>query len=253
MELTNILKELWRLRWWVMLGFIISGVAGVASTNRIQLSPFEIQRKSFEYGVASTQVLVESKALPIVDVDSFRLPLAGQASVFAQLMSSEPVLTRVAATIGVAAGSIVAEQPLLPQGEGRTAEERANDVAAESLAYRLRFATQKDLPIITLFAQGPTPQQAARLADGAVTAFRQYIEERQDQQSVPESRRVAVRRLGPAQAGLVNAGTGRAMAVLAFGGAFTAWCVLVLLASNVARNWHRVDGALAPLEGQRPS
>lgn len=252
MDLANVLHELWRLRWWVAGGLVVAAAAAVLATHRVTLSPLAVEGRAYQYGVASTQVLVESNAVPVVDVTSIEQPLANQATVFAQIMSSAPVLDRVAGALELPPGTIAAEQPLLPQGERETSVQRAADVASESRAFRLRFATSKDLPIITVFAQGPTAAAAAQLADRSVRAFRDYMSTTQVARRVPPERQFAVRQLGPAGSGTVNAGTGASMAVLAFGGAFVGWCVLVLLVSSVARNWQGA-GTLNPLEARRPS
>lgn len=107
--------------------------------------------------------------------------------------------------------------------------------------------------MITIYAQASTADMAIRLANGAATGFQKYIAGIQLRDQVPDRRRVQISQLGEANGGLVNKGVNRVVAALAFVAVFVGWCVGILVASSIARDWRQAKAAEhAGLDGPQP-
>jgi hypothetical protein len=74
-----------------------------------------------------------------------------------------------------------------------------------------------------------------RLADGGAAGLMEYVRGIQKAQGLPDDERLQLRQLGRASGVLVNAGTDRQIAVLAFTAGLFAWALLLLVADNLRR------------------
>jgi hypothetical protein len=115
-------------------------------------------------------------------------------------------------------------------GEG----ERANELLAEGVGYRLSFEAQEDLPIVAIRSQAPTAPEAIKLADSAVTGLKDYLRTAEAQGEIPDKRLVQIKPLGQAKGGVVNSGVNRVVAGMVFVAVFGLGCGLILVGVNVA-------------------
>jgi hypothetical protein len=184
-------------------------------------------------------------------------PLSARAAVFAELMASQPVLSRIASDAGIPPGAITATVPSQTNegDQGANTDDpnaRLNELSAEGAPYRVTFSSQEDMPIVSIFAQAPSAEEAARMATASATTFRDYLDEVQRTDNVPEAEQVVIRPLGQATGGIVRGGgVGPAIAALAFLLTFGVLCVLILLVTGATRRWReeRVHGEVgAPAE-----
>jgi hypothetical protein len=241
MELALSLRELWRLRAWVVLAFAVALLAAVLSIYRPTLSPPGLQSRTLQASSASTQILVDAGRSSLADTARDLAPLAVRADTFAKVMTSPSVVTSIATEAGIPPGAVTAVGPVSgPSGSSKawgSPSARASQIPYEGIGYRLSFEAVEDQPVITTIAQAPTTAEAVRLANASVRGLRRYLERPQLTQGVPLPRRVAVQQLGRAQGGVtIPAGTGRSVAVLAFLGVFGALCVLILVLSGLRRS-----------------
>ena len=251
MDLAQILRELSRHRLWLLLGVLLAVFAGVVTGYRPSVSPPGLEKRAIELGAAETEVVLDSAESSIIDTATPLDALIQRAPVYAQLMSSAPVTAEVARAANIPPGLLVSQSG----GDGSPgAEERSSEILDEALSYRLLFQVQQDQPLISIFSQAPTAEEAIALADAAAGKFSDYITRQQIAGGVPERRRVEVRQLGAARGGLLNPGVNLAVAALVAVAAFVAFCLLVLFVSNVARSMReaRVLGDLSPADGTVP-
>jgi hypothetical protein len=256
MESARLLRELWGRKLLLGLGLLVALLAGLSTVFRV--SPSGLEHRSLEYSNARTQLLVDWSDSSLVDLDRETDPLVARAGVYARIMTSPEVLRQIGAASDVpwrriyAKGPFELNQPRIEQEP--TAERRGSQLVGEGSGYRLRFETNPTLPIVTVFAEAPTTRAATRLADGAVVGLQRYLQGLEDDaartsSSVPPltvaaSKRVAVRRLGDAAGGTVDAGANKAVVVLATGFVFVLWCLGMLAIPRFARAW-RASGAPA--------
>lgn len=230
MEIGYVASELWRLRRWVALGTIVAVVAAIAVLY--ELPSFE--KKSFELGAASTDVLVERSGIPLGVIGTDEA-LAGEAILYARLLGTPPVKERIAQKAGVSVGPIANSTQTGQTGREVASEQRAGELVEEGNSYRILATPAPDLPLISIAIQGPTAQEAARVADAAVFGLRTYVSDIAAAEGV--SRNVRFRQLGLATGGTVTQNANVKVAGMAFVGAFVAWALLVLLAARLRAGW----------------
>jgi hypothetical protein len=113
--------------------------------------------------------------------------------------------------------------------------QRNVQIANEGRGYRLAFSATPEQPTVSIFAQAPTPDQAAKLANAAVTGFQNYLARSTARH--PEIARILIRPLGPAVGGsVVTNGTGKVVGVLVAFVVFAVGCFLIVFLSGVIRN-----------------
>jgi hypothetical protein len=226
------LKVLWRRRRLVALGALVALIAALLSVNRVGLFPPSLQSRTNVFATASTQILVDTPSSAFVDLSNETDPLETRASVFARFLTSPVAVALIAREAGLPFDAIEAEGPyelnLPPFQQEPTASQRSTQILGEGALYRLRFENNPELPIVDVFAQAPTREDAIALAAAAPAALRAYVRRIQARQHTPFDRRVEIRRLGHATGGVVNEGANREIAALVFVVVFGVWCLLLV-------------------------
>lgn len=232
MSFIEILMELWRKRWAVLAGVVVAtAVAFVVHGSDTSL----------QYSTARSQVLVDSPASSIADLDRDLNPLIARASIFSRLLTSPAALQAIGQQAGVDPRAIFAQGPVDPSEprsvQEPTADARGGQLVGERSPYRLLFQSSSGLPIVTIYAQAPTTDGAVKLADGAARGLTTYIEALQEQQKIPPNRRVGIRQLGPAYGSVVDPGTNTKVAALAWFGILIMWCAALLILTRLVQSW----------------
>lgn len=245
MELARTLKTLWIRRRLVALGAVLAALAALLSVYSVGIAPPSLTSRTNVFATASTQLLVDAPDSAFADLENDLTPLETRASVFARFLASPAALELVARDAGVPLDSIEAQGPYdinLPVIQQEpTAGQRSSQIIGEGALYRLRFENNPVLPIVSVFAQAPTKDEAIALADAAPRALRAYIAAIQTHQDTPEDRRVVIRKLGDATGGVVNEGANLQIGLLVFIVVFGAWCMLLIPAQTLARGWREAD------------
>ncbi len=245
MEIGYALSELWRLKWWVALGLLV----GVAAAMSVIFKLPSFEKKSYELGAASTEVVVEARKLPLGDIGSSSAQggpsLVSRTALYSRLIGSPPVRTLISQSSGIPAWAIVVTAPPVAGQTGRevSSEERSNELLVEGNTYRVLAAANPELPVLSISTQAPTAAEAIKLANGAVEGLARFVHQTAQAQDVPPSRRLRFRQLGPAAGGTVSANADYTVAGLAFFGAFAAWCALVLILSRITTSWRSARAA----------
>jgi capsular polysaccharide biosynthesis protein len=245
MELARALKALWKRRRLVALGAVIAALAAILSAFTVGMFPPSLTPRTNTFATASTQILVDTPSSAFANLEEEVEPLNTRAAVFSRFLASPLAITLIAREAGLPADAIEGQGPYeqnLPLFEQEpTAEKRSSEIIGEGAIYRLRFENNPDLPIVTVFAQAPTADEAHRLADAAPEALSSYISHIQEVQKTPIERRVEVRQLGDATGGVVNGGANAQIAVLVFFVVLVLWCLLLIPAHTIARGWRSHD------------
>lgn len=252
MEFAAILRELIRRQ--ALVGIVLLLALLVALSTQYRLPSFE--RRSYEFGAAQTQLLVDAATFGLGDVNRDIEPLATRAVVYARFMTSLPVREAVARKAGIPLAALDISAPF-NVGEARfireaPAERRANELLSEDRIYRMLLSAEEGLPIVTVSTQAPTAEGARRVANAGVTALAEYVAERQT--DIRERRRVVIRPLGDASGGVVNDGASKVVGVLAFLATFALGCMVILGLSGTVRVWRnaRSSQGTAAAEGLVP-
>jgi len=263
MESITILRELWRLRYLVVLAGLLALVIGLMTAYRISLAPPGLQSRQYHVGVASARILIDTPDSQVVDLNPKGADaLSSRASLLANLMASSPVKAIIARDAGIPANKLVAVAP--SSTGGPTVATPLSKAASESTnlsdVYLLTIQADETLPIIAIQAQAPVADQAGRLANAASTGLRDYLRSVAGAQNVPAARQVVISGLGAAQAADVVRGPRRLFAFIAFIFVLGAACFAMIMISGIARGWRRAAalersaadaaGAAAPADGR---
>lgn len=247
MELAQILVQLWRRRLAVAAVAAFAVVVAIALAYKISIFPPGVSHRSTSNGTAETHILVDSPRSSVADLNRSFDPLTARAQVLAQLMTTAPVIDRIAKIAGVPASAITASDDNstlnVPTSEVEpTASIRSSDITRESLHYRITFRAEPEQPTVTVFGQAPTAAGAIKITNAAAKGAAEWVRDTQNRQLVPDSRRTQLTQLGAATGGTVNAGASRIVAALAFVVILGVGCLLVLLVGNTIPAVRRANG-----------
>jgi len=236
-DLADILLQLWRRRVAVAAVIALAALIAIATAYRISVLPPSVSHRSVESGTAQTQILVDYPRSSVADLNRDFAPLQARAQVLSQLMTTAPVIDRIAKIAKVPVASIQATTDTstlnVPSAEVEpSAVTRANDINGENRVYRLTFRAEPDQPTITVSGQGPTAADAMRISNAAAQGAAAWVRDTQLRQLVPDGRRTQLTQLGAATGGTVNSGASRILAVLVFVVILAIGCLLVLLIGN---------------------
>jgi capsular polysaccharide biosynthesis protein len=255
MELARILKILWQRRRLVALGALVAGLAAMLSVYTVSLFPPRLEPRTNVFATASTQLLVDTPNSAFADLENEMTPLETRASVFARFLATPAAIELISKDSGVPADQIEAAGPYdinLPViDQEPTAGQRSSQIIGEGALYRLRFENNPVLPIVSVYAQAPTEDEAMALANAVPRALSAYITAIQAHQNTPRSRRVVIRPLGEAIGGVVNKNANVEIGLLVFLVVFGAWCMLLVPAQTIARSWRETWSADDPDRASR--
>ena len=238
------LIRLWNLRLWVALGLLIAVAGGYGAMKAFHKEV---------YAAASTQLLVGSRDAAISDSATQTGALNGDAAlsqVYAQLLTSDKVLTWVGQAAGIPQNLIEAIGPLQVDGAPQ-AIRLPTSVPGEpkptgTPKYILNLTQNPALPVIDVYAEAPTTKQAIALANSAGAGLSAFLAHQAASGAVAPGNRVSVTQLGPATGGMVDPGAGKSIGVIAFAVIFAVWCGLLLWVTRVAAEIREARGGEHP-------
>ena len=246
----------------VAVSAVIAAVAAVASVHAIQLSPPSAEQRSLQVGTAVTHALVDAPSPEKTGTTIDRLSsyndlaaLAQRATGLAKLMAAPEVVERTARRLGVDPADISAESAitssvprLLVEPDS---ERRAVEIFKSTDPYRLEIQARPDLPVVDIYAQAPSADEARRLADVSIQAFNSYLRASGKRRAIPSADRVRLTQLDTARGGAIDGAAAMTIAGVTFLVVFGVCCGLFALFGAVRRGWRRPSGP--PGSASRPS
>jgi hypothetical protein len=238
MELGDAFRTLFARRLALAAVVLIALAVGVLCAYKPSGFPPTLEARTAPGGVATKQILVESPRSPLTDLRGETEPQSQRTGGFAQLLASRTILEGIAEKTGIPVDAITVEGPFVEPanvpGIVRPSEARGLELLDEEKTYRLRFITPSNLPIVSIQARGPSPDEAAKLADGAFASLQAYLTPLAEQMEPKPTYPVLLRDLGPASSGISGGGMGKAALLLGFGGSLLLG-LLAILGVEVAR------------------
>jgi hypothetical protein len=247
MDLLGLLSAIWRRKLIALLMIAVATLAAISTSYKVP----SLKPRTLAVGAATSQILVDSDPSTLVagaGTDQIAA-LGSRARVYAQYLSSRDAVDQIAHATGIPARLITARGPF-SQGTGiknyeqQPAESRAKDLVDEGKTYRLVFEAQEDVPIISVYATGPSSAAALELAKSSFSTLKTYVatldregEAARAQQSAADkaaakdatntdattgavakvdNTTVVVRQLGAPEGGIVGGGANKVMMILAF-------------------------------------
>lgn len=259
MEVVGFVRALLKRK--VVVGVLLALAVLAAFMTAFKVGPDGIERRSVAVGAATGQILVDSAESTLVEgAGSDQIAALGtRARVYAQYLSSRDAVNKIAREVNVNPALITAAGPF-SEGTGiqdydqQGAESRARDLVDEGKQFRLVFAAQEDVPIITVYSTGPDTGQALALAKSSFNVLKSYIGELKADarraeaeappqktpeaaSSVPLVENIVVRELGAPEGGLVGGNADYVLMILAFLAVLGLGCLVVAVASGFMRHW----------------
>lgn len=237
MNFIYFLRELWQRRLAVVIAAIAAAVLAVLVVYNVSASPPALSKRDHVEARGSIEILVDSAKSPIADVGRNLEPLTARAGVFARYIAGGNVIAEIAEATGIPAKQIEVAGPAPLPGEavGVTAP------PAKLLPYGIEIVQRDALPIVNVETRAPTVSQARDLAAASPGAIRGIVTRLQEEQQIPESKRVTFRVLGPAQADLATEALGLKAALAIFIVLFALGVLLILGLPRLIEAWRSVD------------
>jgi hypothetical protein len=244
MAVIAILRDLWRHRRLVLVGFFIAFAAMLLVMFRFAFDGGpQLESRQYDVGVASTAVHIDSQSSQTVDLGGSEVQvdvagLAARAKVLANLLAVRPLRDEIASSAGVSPDRLITE--LSSTTEPGAPPAVATDVAIDRddpAANVVSLQTSETVPIITVNTQAPARGTAMRLATSTVKTLRTYLdtESAESGNPIPLDRQLVMRELGEPSSATTRRGPGKAQAVFVFLLLLGLWCGGVLVVAGLSR------------------
>ncbi|HEX7298619.1 MAG TPA: hypothetical protein VF257_06410 [Solirubrobacteraceae bacterium] len=275
MDLLGLLSAIWRRKLLAVVMIVLATGAAIATSYKVP----SMKPRMLAVGAATSQILVDSNPSTLVagaGTDQIAA-LGSRATVYAQYLSSRDAVAQISRATGIPSRLITARGPF-SEGTGiknyqqQPAESRAKDLVDESKTYRLVFAAQDGVPIITVYATGPSAGSALELAKSSFATLQKYVAHLESDSApalaaqraaaaagkgttgttkgaLGSDVQVVVRQLGAPEGGLVGGGANKLMMILAFIAVFGIQCFFLAAFLRVQEQRRALKAAAAaPVE-----
>jgi hypothetical protein len=238
------LRTLWRLKVGVLISLGFGLVTAAWSIDRISLFPLRMTPRSIEMATAATHVLVDTPGSISIDLrqDTYSISaLTTRAVVLGNVIASTPVETLIARRAHVPAGLLRIDAPLTPQEVSVQVDpqkaRRVTDILKSNGQYRLQVSANPEVPMLDIYAQAPTADSAAALANAAVDELEAYVAGLASSERTPAKDQIRLEQLGRASGVVINPGVQYEVAVLACLLTFLASCATIVFVARVRAGW----------------
>jgi len=222
----------------------VATLATVASLVTFSLLPPGISMRPLQKGAAVTHATLRLPPTqrPITQTE-FESE-ARRASLIANVMTSPPILARIDRLIGVDPDQIAATTEITEDVSRSFIEpdneHRANQILSSHDPYQLDIQARPALPVLDIYAQGPSTEQAERLADAPVKATNAFLGGLARQHGYGANP-VSLVQLGSPRVGPLNPTAPVVIAALTFIVVFAVTFGLLFLLAQVRRGWLRAS------------
>ncbi|MGA9858950.1 MAG: O-antigen ligase family protein, partial [Solirubrobacteraceae bacterium] len=181
--------------------------------------------------------------------------LQEHAVLYGRLMTTPPVLADIAHRAGVPANELSGTVDLtgnFPVSLTQVgSEQHATELRNSNAPYRLEMQASTIEPVLTIYAEAPSYDEAMRLANGAVPGLEDYLRSVAAAQGTQASALPQLQQLGGARGGVTNNHAKDVIAALTFITAFTLSFVILLVL--IRKPWRSRDPEPVPAQRTRLS
>jgi capsular polysaccharide biosynthesis protein len=240
MEVAIHLRELWRRRVLVGVVAILAVLVGMMIAFRVSVLPPKLESRSYEVGVATARMLVDTPESVVVGVSPKGSETLGtRASLLSTLMTEGDVKADIARRVGLRPKQLEATAEFGAES-GEAPPQPKPGPRSQVLTTRVLTNTVgEQLPIIEVEAQAPDAKAAVALAAAAVTSLSESLDSKAASEDVKETRRLSVSPLGPPKVQEAGRGPRGVLGLAASIFFFVAGCGLILLFLALARSWRQ--------------
>jgi len=253
MDLGRHLHELFRLRVSVIVCLAIATLAAINTGYSFRsLLPPSLEPRSVEMASATTEVLVDTPYSAVLDLrqgSSEMEKMTSRAVLIGNVMASPPVLRYIARRAGIPPASIRAQPPLTPDFprplSGLGEDPETKDLLKSTDQHRLNITANPTVPVLQVYAQAPSAEAAATLANASVDGLRDYLEDTARTAGTSKDDLVRLQQLGRANGAVINGGIRPQAMALAFLIVFGLCSATAILISRLRRGWREAAAAQA--------
>jgi hypothetical protein len=241
-ELGRRIWTLWRLRAYVLVCLLVATLAAVWSVADISLSPFQLKSRALEMATGTTHVVVDTPRSSVLDLRqntySFEA-LTQRAVLLGNVMANGPVREDIARRAGVPVDQLQVSAPLTPKvpraAAGAENQKHTSDLLKSTDQYRLSIEANPTVPVLDIYSQAPTTEEATVLANSAVDGLHEYLQTLAGSQQIPAKDQIQLLQLGRARGVVINTSVDWQAALVAFVLTFSFACATVIVFSRVGR------------------
>ncbi len=211
---------------------------------KVTLTPPSLHARALNVAAASTTLMVDTKHAVSTDLglrNDAMLALSVQTNLIGEVMVTDPVLDEIGRIAGINPLDIQATAPVTSDVP-RTEIEPDSGANATALIqapdhYKLQVQVEPNMPIMHVYTQAPTADEAIRLANASVTGLRAYLSKLNTSESVSLNDQTVLTQLGAVRGGVVNHSAAKELALLAFITGFAATLFGFRLAARFKTGW----------------
>ena len=217
------IRKLWRVKFGVVISLVVALFAAIWSVEKISLTPPNLSPRSLEMATATAHVIVDTPRSTMLDLRQSTYDITGlvnRAVVLGNVVASTPVELRIAARAHVPATLLRIQAPLTPHQASppvnSATSRHITDIAKSTDQYRIEIDANPTVPMLDIYAQTPTADSAAALANAAVDELKTYLAGLATTQKTPTRDQIRVVQLGRATGTVINHGVQVQVAALVF-------------------------------------
>lgn len=244
MAIGSRIRKLWHLKLGVGISLALALFAAVWSIQKISLTPPGLAPRSLEMATAATHVLVDTPDSTMIDLRQDTYSIAGltnRAVVLGNVIASTSVEARIAQRAHIPVELLRIQAPLTPQQTSPPVNSQnarhVSDIVKLNDQYRIELDANPTVPMLDIYAQTPTAESAAALANAAVDELKAYLAGLATTQNTPAKDQIRLVQLGRATGIVINPGVQYQVAILVFVLTFLASCATVTFIARVRAGW----------------
>jgi hypothetical protein len=238
------LRKLWRLKLGVAVSIALALFAAVWSVQKISLSPPGLSPRSLEMATASTHLLVDTPTSGMIDLrqDTYSIDgLKNRTVVLGNIIASSELQIRIAQRAHVPLERLRIQAPLTSQQPSPPVDSEnarhTGDILKSTDQYRIDLKANPTVPMLDIYAQTPTAESAAALANAAVYELKAYLDDLVVRQNTPLKDQIRPVQLGRATGVVINGGVKWQAAFLTFLLTLGISCATVTFLARVRAGW----------------
>ena len=217
------MRTLWRLKLGVVASVALALLAAVWSVQSISLFPPGLSPRSLEMATATTHVLIDTHTSQLIDLrqDTYAIDgLKNRAILLGNVVASSVVQSKIAARANAPVDALRIQAPLTtsqpaPPVDSENAR-HTTDILKPTDQYRVNIKVNPTVPVIDIYAQTPTAESAAALANAAADEMQSYMATVTAQEEIPTKDQVRAIQLGRATGEVINQGVKWQTAITVF-------------------------------------
>lgn len=234
MRIGKRMRQLWRLKLGTGLSLGLALLAAIWS----------VSRSGLEMATAHTEVLVDTPQSIMTNLreNSYSIDgLVNRAVVLGNVIASTPVEARIAQRANVPAALLRIQAPITVHVASLPVDSQDSrsitDILKSNEQYRIAIDANPTAPILDIYAQTPTAQSSAALANAAVDELKAYLAGLASSQTTPANDQIRIEQLGRARGMVINPGVKYQVALLLFIVTFLLACATTIFISRIRAGW----------------